>query len=569
MINDIIRVFFLVLSGLTLVLVATWYIIFCIEEITGTGRVVIDPLTVISDDGKSGDELGTALAQMLQADLESHASEFQNAQYELAMTYSSSSSDPKETLPDPRSTEVVGNVRGWTPDVPLKIFLLKPLNTGLLQPVDMKFTVGGLDVGGILPWMQRRISSRRTLHFTFYSHGDGVEVFGSIDALRIRGPGIRLVVNGEDGKPPSLRRAVDRLAYEIFRRKLASDANTKVNLLKPEEFVSLTSVVVKAGDANRLSIGGRPAKEEFGSILPIVKMLCDSVPKWPELEYFAGWIADKNSDPLTAIEYYQRVLAQSDRNKNPDLVSYLDSHIAELNQDALADESTASVSAGVRGWSIDYTQFVRAIRDGGAEGSVVGEALATAMEMQIKRTLHQGIKISARHIYYAARQLEGSAGVDAGARIETAIKVLEKQGTVEDDIWPYKAGEYATKPPVAVASAARWQITQVKPLHSLEEIMKALASDGPVVAGIELYQEAMSNQTAKTGVIQFPKKKSQLIGGHAVVLIAYDAQKKQFKFANNWGAGWGDQGYGYISEQYIKEHSTDCWSFRGVSRSSR
>jgi hypothetical protein len=566
MIDDTIRIVFLVLGGLALIMVAIRYVSFCFEEITGTGRVVIDPLTVITDDGKRSDELGTALAQMLQADLESRASEFQNAQQELALTSSPNPQGTGATSPDTRPIEVVGNVRGWTPDVPLKIFLLKPLNTSLLQPVEMKLSVGGMDVGGILPWLQRRISSRRTLHFTFYSHGNDTEVFGSVAALRINGPGIRFIVSGEDKNPPSLRMVVDRLAYEIFRRKLASDPNTKVNLLQLEEFVRLADVIVKAGDANRQSVGGRPVKDQFVAILPAVATLCEAVPKWPELEYFAGWIADKSSDPSTAAKYYQQVLNESDPAKSPDLVKYLTSHIAELNQTVTATASLAAISAGPGEWSIDYTQFVRAIRDGGDEGSVVGQALAMAMEMQIKRTLHQDVNISARYIYYAARQVAGTTSMDAGATIKDAIGVLTKQGAVEESVWPYKAGEYAAKPPAAVATATRWRITQVRPLKGLDEIKNALASDGPVVAGIEVYQEAMSTQTAKTGVFPLPKKGSRIVGGHAVVLVAYDDQKKQFKFANDWGTAWGDRGFGYLSEEYIKEHSTDCWSVRSVSK---
>jgi hypothetical protein len=569
MIDDAIRIAFLVLTGLALAVVTIRYVNFCVEEITGTGRVVIDPLSVITDNGRGSEELGMALAQMLQADLESRASEFQNAQQELALTSSPNAEVTAATSAVARPVDVVGNVRGWTPDVPLKIFLLKPLNTSLLQPVNMKLSVGGMEVGGILPWLQRQISSRRTLHFTLYSHGNDTEVFGSIAALRISGPGIRLLVKGEDDKPPSLRVIVDRLAYEIFRRKLASEAKTRVNLLQPEEFVILASVIVKAGAANQLSVGGRPVKDEFVAILPTVAALCEQVPRWPELQYFAGWIADKSSDPSTATKYYQRVLDQSDRTRNPDLVNYLTAHIAELNHAVAAAASLAPVPAGGGNWSSDYTQFVRTIRDSGAEGSVVGQALATAMEIQIKRTLHQDVSISAREIYYATRQVEGTTSMDAGAQIKDAIDVLSKQGAVEESVWPYKPGEYGAKPPKAVATATRWRITQARLLKGLDEIKSALATEGPVVAGIEVYQEAMSPESAKTGVFQLPGKGSQLIGGHAIVLVAYDDQKKQFKFANVWGTGWGDRGYGYLSEQYIKEHSSECWSFKNVSRSSQ
>jgi hypothetical protein len=569
MMDDAVRIVFLVLSGLALALISISYVYFCFQEITGTGRVVIDPVTVVTDDGKASDELGKALAQMLQADLESRASEFENAQEELTLTSVPNTQVTEKPSPVAQASEVVGNVRGWTPDVPLKIFLLKPLNTGLLQPVDMKLSVGGMDVGGILPWLQKRISSRRTLHFTLYSHGDETEVFGSIAALRVTGPGVRLIVKGEQGKAPSLRVVVDRLAYEIFRRKLANDAASKADLLQPEEFVSLATVIVKAGDANRQSVGGRPVKDEFLAVLPDVTKLCDAVPQWPELEYFAGWIADKSSDPATATKYYQQVLNQSDPAKTPDLYKYLSSHIAELNAAVAASASITRASTEAGEWSIDYTQYVRAIRDAGQEGSVVGQVWATAMEMQIKRTLHQDVNISARYIYYETRQGEGRTNFDSGALIKDGIDVLTKKGAVEESVWPYKAGEFTAKPPAAVDTATRWLIAQTKSLKGLDEIKSALANDGPVVVGIEMYQESMSSQTAKTGAIPLPQKGSQPVGGHAVVLVAYDERRKQFKFANDWGSGWGDRGYGYLSDQYIKAFSPEAWSFKSVVKSNK
>jgi hypothetical protein len=402
------------------------------------------------------------------------------------------------------------------------------------------------------------------LHFTLYSHGDETEVFGSIAALRVNRPGIHLIVKGEDGKAPSLRVVVDRLAYEIFHRKLAKDATTKVDLLKPEEFASLATVIVNAGDANRQSVGGRPVKHEFLAMLPDVAKLCGAVPHWPELEYFAGWIADKSSDPSTATKYYQQVLDHSDPAKNSDLHKYLSSHMAELNAAVAASASISSTSIEAGDWSIDYTQYVRAIRNSGQGAIVMGEAWATAMEIQIKRTLHQDVNISARYVDYAARQVAGTTNIDSGVMIKDAVGVLAKQGAVEESVWPYKAGDSATKPPAAVDTATRWVITQSKSLKGLDEIKRALADDGPVVVGIEMYQEGIMS---KTGVIPLPQKSSQIVGGHVVVVVAYDERRNQFKFVNDWGSGWGDRGYGYLSEEYMKELSFDAWSFKSVIKS--
>jgi len=165
--------------------------------------------------------------------------------------------------------------------------------------------------------------------------------------------------------------------------------------------------------------------------------------------------------------------------------------------------------------------------------------------------------------------VEGTASTDSGAQIKDAIDVLTKQGAVEESVWPYKPGEYAAKPPAAVEKATRWQITDVRSLRGLDQIKEAMATDGPVVAGVEVYQEAMSSQVATTGIFPLPQKGSQLIGGQAIVLVAYDDQRKQFKFANDWGPHWGDQGYGYLPEEYLQKHSSDCWIFKSVVRSGK
>ena len=148
--NDAVRIGFLALLGLALALAVVWYVHYCYQEIRGTGQVVIDPLTVVDDSGKPNQDVGGALALMLQMRLESLTEELRDAQD--ALTMSAPSSRPEG------AAARVGDVRLWTEDVALR--------TGLLQPVEMKLSVGGVEVGGVIPWLQRRLTNRRTLHFT-------------------------------------------------------------------------------------------------------------------------------------------------------------------------------------------------------------------------------------------------------------------------------------------------------------------------------------------------------------------------------------------------------------------
>jgi WD40 repeat protein len=214
---------------------------------------------------------------------------------------------------------------------------------------------------------------------------------------------------------------------------------------------------------------------------------------------------------------------------------------------------------------IDYSADIKRVRDMGNEGSVVGQAVATALEFQIAKATHEDHPISARYIYYVARQASGTAEWDSGAVIADAITALSKNGAVEDSVWPYVPGQYAVKPPAAVENAKRFRITNAKQVKGLDELKSALIQNGPVVAGITLYQSAFGAEAAKTGVIPLPAPKERVRGGHAIVIVGYDDNRRRVKFVNSWGSGWGDHGFGYLSYEYIEKYMVDAWTFNGIA----
>src|SRR5512138_3126952 len=303
MLDNAVRISVLLLAGITLALVLAAYLRFCYQEILGTGEVVIDPITVIDNAGKKDDSMGAALALMLQARLESLVAQLDSVQDGLAKTGTASAAEADVSR--------VGDVRLWTQNV--------ALHTGLLRPVDLKLSVGGVDVGFVLPWIQRRLSSRRTLHFTVYTNETGAQVFGSVAALRLKSDAVRLVVVANAGKSPSFDAIVDRLAHEIIRRRLAEDSSNRVELLTAPEFETLTTIMVSAADSNKRSIRGLPVQNDFAELVPRITALADSVPDWPELSYFAAWIADKARDATTATKYYQHVAGKLDKKSRAEL----------------------------------------------------------------------------------------------------------------------------------------------------------------------------------------------------------------------------------------------------------
>ena len=69
------------------------------------------------------------------------------------------------------------------------------------------------------------------------------------------------------------------------------------------------------------------------------------------------------------------------------------------------------------------------------------------------------------------------------------------------------------------------------------------------------------------GEIPMPHRGEKLEGGHAVLAIGYDMNKKIEKtkgallIRNSWGADWGDKGYGWLPFAYVESGlADDFWS---------
>jgi Papain family cysteine protease len=146
---------------------------------------------------------------------------------------------------------------------------------------------------------------------------------------------------------------------------------------------------------------------------------------------------------------------------------------------------------------LDYTSLMGGVRDQGNEGSVVGFAIAYALEYQVLKTTGHRVRLSPREIYNLARSLEGTVSRDAGTRISDGVKVVETEGAVLEEIWPYKSGEFSAQPPKEFANAARYKVKQANKITGVEQIKNALRSTGPVVVGLTLYSSFVGGMSRR------------------------------------------------------------------------
>lgn len=167
--------------------------------------------------------------------------------------------------------------------------------------------------------------------------------------------------------------------------------------------------------------------------------------------------------------------------------------------------------------------------------SCVGFASAAMKEVQEKIEHNRLFTFDGLSLYKECKKVDGIPEED-GTFIRTALKILQKVGI------PFEKRFYK------IASYAR--------ITTIDEIRFALASSGPVVAGVPVYDSWESPHER----INLPEGNEQPRGGHAILLTGYDDNRRVFYVKNSWDSSWGMGGRIHLSYDYIDKLLHDAWA---------
>lgn len=166
-------------------------------------------------------------------------------------------------------------------------------------------------------------------------------------------------------------------------------------------------------------------------------------------------------------------------------------------------------------------------------------------------------------LYYNERMLGNTTEEDAGAMLSEGIDTLKKHGICAEKDWKYDTSKFAIKPPQkCYQDALDHQALCVKNIdNNITDMKNALSQGYPFVVGITIFESFESYEVFKTGMVSMPQTGEPCHGGHAVVCVGYDDDKKLWIMRNSWGAGWGDKGYFYLPYDYLlsDDLATDLW----------
>lgn len=218
---------------------------------------------------------------------------------------------------------------------------------------------------------------------------------------------------------------------------------------------------------------------------------------------------------------------------------------------------------------VDLRSKCPIVYDQGQLGSCTANAIAGAYQFDEMKENETGVFTPSRlFIYYNEREMEGHVDEDSGAEIRDGIKCINTIGVCPESEWEYDISKFTEKPPSSCYETAKkhHSVEYKRVLQTLQQMKACLIEGFPIVFGFLVYESFESETVSKTGIVPLPSKNEQCLGGHAVIAVGFDDDKKHFIVRNSWGENWGEKGYFYLPYDYMLNNglASDFWTVKKV-----
>lgn len=221
------------------------------------------------------------------------------------------------------------------------------------------------------------------------------------------------------------------------------------------------------------------------------------------------------------------------------------------------------------------TKLFPEIYDQGSLGSSTAHAVLACYIFSLRKhsLIEQDKKLSPQFIYFNQRVVSGTTDYDSGACIRDAIKVISRIGVCEEHLYPYNVDYFIECPNKTAYENAYNELQQIeykKIGPSVEDIMKCISNNIPVILGFTVYDSFEHADVSRTGVMPEPKHGEKIVGSHAVLIVGYDFQRSFFLCRNSWGEKWGQSGHFWMPFRFVNSRNcNDLWVMSVSNSSSR
>jgi C1A family cysteine protease len=170
------------------------------------------------------------------------------------------------------------------------------------------------------------------------------------------------------------------------------------------------------------------------------------------------------------------------------------------------------------------------------------------------------------YVYYKERELEANGGpvYDSGAWIIDGYKWVGNNGVCSESSWPYDTTKVNDSPPGNCDDEAKnntvkgfYQLLLDNNVHN--SVSWFLNQDMPIAFAFAVYNSFTT--IGEDGICPLPNPRTyddpndpidSFMGGHEVVIMGYDDDKRLYTVANSWGENWGDDGFFYLPYEFLE-----------------
>ena len=168
--------------------------------------------------------------------------------------------------------------------------------------------------------------------------------------------------------------------------------------------------------------------------------------------------------------------------------------------------------------------------------------------------------------YYISREVTGQTKEDNGCTFRNAYHQLKNIGFTNNSLWEYDVSKFDMKPSQEAYDNVNKSLVKryLSLMPSLYAIQYTLSKNILIAFGCTIYDNF--NDLDENYIVPYPSVYSQPCGGHALLIISYDNNKKLFKIQNSWGINWGDgNGCCYMHYDHLLNPNTGAFEFWIIS----
>lgn len=169
--------------------------------------------------------------------------------------------------------------------------------------------------------------------------------------------------------------------------------------------------------------------------------------------------------------------------------------------------------------------------------------------------------LSPEALFRACEQRDPPAA-KLGTTLSVAMTAIQEDGQCNEVAWPYGA----TDPSDADATYYRARNQAREQSELVDFIRKTLAAGRSLLVALQLTDAWHS--VGNDGVIVGPSTNDQHLGAHAVVVVGHDPRRQRILIRNSWGRRWGNDGYAWLTESYLRKYGFEAATLEALAVSA-